>query len=273
MKARLAFVVSVLLLFVLATTAFADDFTVVSYDDMGEIAVGDIVEEYWFPAEVGNAPFLVTNGDFSLWQDGMPVGWTTWNDGAKAGWEQPHLAQTNLALGGDGMNYALSYFVRNVGGSGSYYVGAYQPLTAIQSEGHYWVTVHATMFGMFDYFELNNVYYARDPYNSMAWYAISDSADPALVTEWRELFPSGALPGFTAVPNDWGVAIYAGRYETMHIMPGQYLHLKAGHKFPAYNDWTTFVFDDISIVPAGGEVIADGFWMDGFVGWDPAAAR
>ena len=278
MKAKLSLAFALSLVLVLLIAGSASAIKVVTYTDMGGDAVGDYVDDYWFAPSEAGGPFLVENGDFSLWDGGMPESWHVWDDGAKSGWEEAHLAMIDMALGGDGENYAMGFFVRNVGGSGGYYAGANQQLSSITESGYYWVTTHASMFGEYSFFEFDNdVYFSADHLaNAFAWYATSPEAEAADVEEWRELFPVGALPGAIPCPNPWEGCIYAGRYETVWIDAGDYLHLKAGHKFPTYNVWTVFVFDDISIIPLDPEVeevIEDGFWADGGVYWDETAPR
>jgi hypothetical protein len=256
-KARVsvAVVVGLLVILMMAGTALADHITFVNYSDTGEVAVGDVVEDYWFaPDEVGTGS-LIRNGDFASWTDGRPDNWTVWAD-EKEGWENAHVAMTDLSLGGDGENYGLSLFIRNTGGEGPFYAGAYQALDGV-TDGYYWVNTHAASWG-------ENLI----PYNAVAWYGIGDSEDPDSVSEWRTLDPFT-----TPCLNDWGVCEYIGRYETVHIGAGQYFHLLATHKFPAFNAWTVFLFDDISIVPADGNLVEDGYWLDGLVGWHPGAPR
>lgn len=254
-KITVAVVVGLLIVLMVVGSALADHIEYVSYHDTGEVATGDVIDDYWFaPDEVGTGS-LIRNGDFSNWTDGSPDNWTVWAD-EKAGWENAHVSMTNLALSQDGENYGLSLFVRNIGGSGSFYAGAYQALEGI-TDGYYWVNTHATSWGE-----------KLAAYNALAWYGIGDSDDPSSVSEWRTLDPFVA-----PCHNSWGVCEYIGRYETVHLSPGQYFHLMAGHKFPVYNAWTVFLFDDISIVPADGTFVEDGFWLDGAVGWHPGAPR
>ena len=85
------------------------------------------------------------------------------------------------------------------------------------------------------------------PYNSMAWYSISDSPTAAGVTDWRELFSDQFV-----CDNQAAVCNYVGRDETVPIKPGQYFHVMVGRKFPEFFGWTMFVIDDISIVAADG---------------------
>lgn len=254
-KITVSIVVGLLVILLMAGIVFAEDIEYVTYNDTGEIAGSDFDDDYWFaPDEVGTGS-LIRNGDFSAWTDGVPDNWTIWSD-SKSGWENTHVAMTDLALTDDGDNYGLSLFVRNIGGSGSFYAGAYQALDGV-GEGYYWVNTHATRWG--------EKLYA---YNAMAWYGIGSSSDPSSVTEWRTLDPFT-----TPCHNNWGLCIYVGRYETVHVDEGSYFHLMAGHKFPVYNAWTVTLFDDISMVPASGDVIEDGYWADGLVGWNPNAPR
>jgi hypothetical protein len=254
-KITAAFVFGLLIVLLVAGTALADDIVLVTYTDTGEVATGDVEDDYWFaPDEVGTGS-LIRNGDFAAWTDGMPDNWTVWAN-TKDGWENAHLGMTDLALTPDGDNYGMSLFVRNIGGSGSFYAGAYQALDGV-ADGYYWVNTHATSWGE-----------KLVEYNAIAWYGIGTSDDPGSVTEWRTLDPYT-----TPCHNNWGACEYIGRYETVHISEGSYFHLMAGHKFPVYNAWTVFLFDDVSIVPADGHLVEDGYWLDGAVGWDPNAVR
>jgi hypothetical protein len=273
MKAKLSLAFALSLVLVLLIAGSASAIKVVTYTDMGEVAVGDYVDDYWFAPDEAGGPFLVENGDFALWDGGHPESWEVWAD-SKSGWEDAHLAMIDLALGGDGENHAMGLFVRNVGGSGSYYAGAKQHLANITESGYYWVTTHASMFGEYQFFEAFNYIFFRDHLaNAFAWYAISPEEDAGHVEGWREMFPVNYLPGAIPCPNPWEGCVYVGRYETLWIDAGDYLHVKAGHKFPTYNVWTVFVFDDISIVPAEGDVIEDGFWADGDLYWNEHAPR
>jgi hypothetical protein len=92
----------------------------------------------------------------------------------------------------------------------------------------------------------------------VAWYSISDSANPAEVTDWRELFPDQFV-----CPNGDGVCNYVGRDETVQINPGQYFHVMVGRKFPEFLGWTMFIIDDISIVAADGTPNTE----NGFYNW------
>lgn len=254
-KLSAAIAMSLLIILMIAGTALADHIDFVTYTDTGEVAAGDLDEDYWFaPDEVGTGS-LIRNGDFSNWTDGRPDNWTVWADTAD-GWENAHVAMTDLALTDDGDNYGLSFFIRNTGGSGSFYAGASQALDGV-GDGYYWVNTHATSWS-------DNLV----AYNAMAWYGLGTSDDPGSVSEWRTLDPYS-----TPCHNDWAACDYIGRYETVHISEGSYFHLMVGHKFPVYNAWSTFLIDDVSIVPADGHLVEDGYWFDGVVGWDPSAIR
>lgn len=255
-KVTVAVVVGLLIILMVVGTALAENIEYVTYDDTAEVATGDVIDDYWFaPDEVGTGS-LIQNGDFASWTGGVPDNWSVWADG-KAGWENAHLAMADLSLGGDGENYGMALFIRNIGGSGSYSAGASNHLAGIPADGYYWVNTHASSWGE----KLAN-------YNAIAWYGIGTSDDPSSVSEWRTLDPFA-----TPCHNNWGVCEYIGRYETVHINAGDYLHLMATHKFPIFNAWTVFLFDDISIVPADGNYVEDGYWLDGAVGWDPSAPR
>ena len=254
-KITVSIVVGLLVVLLIAGTALAEHIDYVTYNDTVGVAVSDVFEDYWFaPNEVGTGS-LIRNGDFSAWTDGSPDNWTVWADSA-GGWENAHVAMTDLAWTSDGDNYGLSLFIRNTGGSGSFYAGAYQALDGV-GDGYYWVNTHATSWGI-----------KLADYNALAWYGIGSSEDPSSVTQWRTLDPFT-----TPCHNDWGACEYIGRYETVHIDEGSYFHLLAGHKFPVFNAWSVFLFDDISIVPADGNYVEDGYWLDGAVGWNPNAPR
>jgi hypothetical protein len=275
-KLSVAFVMSLVL--VLLAVGIASAIDPVTYTDTGAITWSDIDPDYWYapdPEEVdAGGPWLIENGDFSSWEsDGSPTGWTAWDSGAVAGYEEAHLAK--MTMGPE--NYGMGIFVRNNGGGGSgYFGGAYQQLNV--DDGYYWVNVHASMFGFYRFFEACNIFFvdADAVANAVAWYAVSDYSDPDMIdaSDWRELFPVSFLaPGWVPCPNEFEVCWTMGRYETVHVTNGQYFHLMAGHKFPTWQQWTVFSFDDIYMTPAEGEVIEDGFWLDGFLFWDENAPR
>lgn len=194
---------------------------------------------------------LVVNGDFGQWHgDTTPVGWAVWanND---AGWETRLSQMDYAASGSGGNNYAMGLFVRNSGGSGAQYMGAWQPLNQVAG-GDYWVTVHITAWqeGV------------TSAYNSSAWYGIGSSSDAGSVTEWRELFPNAFV-----CDNAAQICNHLGRKETVYIPAGSYLHVMVGHKFPDYNANTLFGIDDISIVSSTGENGRSGWVAEGVVTW------
>lgn len=226
-KVKLALLLSLVAMLIVVGSAFADGhIVVVNYDDTDS--------DFDTPASETPTSYIL-NGAFDDWTGGFPDNWTVWADD-KSGWEAAHLAQTDLSFGGDGTNDGLGLFIRHTGGSGSYHAGAYQKLDLIPEAGYYFVNVSET------------IWYGVDtvPYNSVAWYAISDSESPSGVAadEWKELDPYTIQ-----CPNDWELCDYAGRDETVWVEPGQYFHLKVAQKFPVMNSWTTFVIDDISIAP------------------------
>jgi hypothetical protein len=200
---------------------------------------------------------VIENGDFTYW--GMGLGpsdpWVFWRD-STAGWTAGRLHEFDLShpANQEGVSNAMGWFIQHAGASsGGYYAGAYQQLMSIPVPGYYFVSVSTTAW------EGGNT----GPYNSIAWYAISDSADPAAVTaeQWKELFPDE----FVCATGD-GRCNYVGRDETVWINPGQYFHITVGRKFPEFFGHTMFVVDDISIVAADGTLDTEnGFynWCDG----------
>lgn len=224
------------------------------------------------------------NGHFSLWDSNGPVGWTILNPSAQ-GWETAHLSNMNMAAIGDTVagipiNDALAFFVRNVGGSGPYYAYASQQLA---TSGDFWFQIHGTMFGEYPWLPTSlGQFVGTDAVaNAMAWYAISDSADPVSVpaSEWRELFSASTWgfdrPGMLPCYNGVQFCDQTARYETVHINEGQYLHLRAGHKWDTFNVWTVFEFDDISMTPLDSAVTKDysGRTAVGDVYWDEHGIR
>jgi hypothetical protein len=242
-------------LFILALTASAFAELVVSYtssDDTWSEYTVQGTEERQAQAEANS---FIDNGDFTEWNTtlGSSDPWTFWRD-ATEGWTAGRLHEVDVALPAnpEGINNALGWFIQHSGGkAGGYYAGAYQQLTGIPAEGLYYVNVSATAFSGGK----------TGPYNSVAWYAIGDSADPATVTDWRELFPDQYV-----CENAAAACNYIGRDETITIKPNQYFHLKVGRKFPEFFGWTMFIIDDISIVAANGTLNTEnGFynWCDG----------
>jgi hypothetical protein len=247
-KARLAIILGVLLVLALTASAFAElVVTYTSSEDMrSEFTIQD-TEERIAQATTNS---LIDNGAFTQW--GTTLGpsdpWTFWRD-TTAGWTAGRLHEVDLALPAnpEGINNAMGWFIQHSGAKeGGYYAGAHQQLTRIPVAGNYYVSVSTTAFSDGK----------TGPYNSVAWYAISDSPEPSAVTDWRELFPDEDV-----CVNGDGVCNYVGRDETVWINPGQYFHLMVGRKFPEFFGWTMFVIDDISIVAADGTLdTANGFY-------------
>ena len=247
-KSRIAILFGVLLALVLSAGAFAElVVTYTSSDDMwSEYTIQDTPERI----ADAEASSLITNGAFTQW--GTTLGpadpWVFWRD-TTAGWTAGRLHEVDLALPAnpEGINNAMGWFIQHSGAKeGGYYAGAAQQLTRIPVEGLYYVSISVTAF------EGGNT----GPYNSMAWYAISDSPTAAGVTDWRELYPDQFV-----CSNGDAVCNYVGRDETVTIKPGQYFHVMVGRKFPEFFGWTMFVIDDISIVAADGTLgTANGFY-------------
>lgn len=256
MKSKLGIVVvlSISLALIASGGVFAE-FNVVSYTDTGNTG------EEWFEP-VGNDS-LIRNGDFQLWTGGCAEFWSDangdciWQDN-DAGWVTNLSMMDYASENSAEPNYAMGIFVRNVGGSAPYYVGTSNQLDAITAPGYYWVTVHVTAWetGILA------------PYHALAWYGFGSSADPASVSLWRELYPDQYV-----CANGAEICNHLGRYETVLIDAGAYMHIKVGHKFSTLNSWTVFGIDDISIVEAGGVVIEDGWIDDGDITWDEGATR
>lgn len=256
-KIKFAAITTAVLLIFIVGTALADAPDAPSAPEAYEGSVGSLDASSEFDVEGADPVSFILNGAFDEWSSGGPTHWTMWTD-SKSGWETARASQVDLAEA-DGMNDALGFFIRNVGGSGGYYAGATQPLSLVTTGGNYFVNVSET------------IWYGGDtlPYNSVAWYAISDSATAAGVSagEWRELDP------YTyQCPNGDGMCIYSGRDETVWIDPGQYFHIMVGMKFPVYNAWSFFVIDDISIVPADGSDDAANGYYD-WVNDDPSDVK
>lgn len=252
-RRKLGVLFGLFMVLALTASAFAD--LVVTYssseDAWSEFTVDD-TEEHNTEAATNS---LIDNGAFTKW--GTTLGpsdpWTFWRDNT-AGWTAGRLHEVDLALPAnpDGINNAMGWFIQHSGAKeGGYYAGAYQQLTRIPTPGLYYVSISTTAFSDGK----------TGPYNSVAWYAISDSANPAEVTDWRELFADQFV-----CDNGDGICNYVGRDETVTINPGQYFHLKVGRKFPEFLGWTMFIIDDISIVAADGTATTEnGFfnWCDG----------
>ena len=249
-KSKLAIILGVLLVLALTTGAFAELVVTYTSDD-------DMYSEYTIAATPERQAEAATNsvidnGAFTQW--GTALGpadpWTFWRD-TKAGWTAGRLHEVDLALPAnpEGINNAMGWFIQHSGAKeGGYYAGAVQQLTRIPVAGYYFVSISLTAF------EDGKT----GPYNSVAWYAISDSPSAAGVTDWRELYPDEYV-----CDNQAGVCNYVGRDETVWINPGQYFHVMVGRKFPEFFGWTMFVVDDISIVAADGTLNT----QNGFYNW------
>lgn len=249
-KKRIAILLGILLILALTASAFAE--LVVQYssttDTYSEFTISDS-EERTADAATNS---LIDNGAFTTWGTNLGPAdpWVFWRDNT-AGWTAGRLHEVDLALPAnpDGINNAMGWFIQHSGAKeGGYYAGAYQQLNRIPVAGNYFVSISVTAF------EDGKT----GPYNSVAWYAISDSQSPAGVTDWRELYPDQFV-----CENAAGVCNYVGRDETVYIAPGQYFHVMVGRKFPEFFGWTMFIIDDISIVAADGTLNT----QNGFYNW------
>ncbi len=252
-KTKLAILFGVLLVLALTASTFAE--LVVTYTSSEDTWSEYTIEHTPARTAAATTNSLIDNGAFTTWSTtlGTADPWTFWRD-TTAGWTAGRLHEVDLALPAnpEGINNAMGWFIQHAGAKeGGYYAGAVQKLDRIPVEGNYFVSISATAF------EDGKT----GPYNSVAWYAISDSPDRAGVTDWRELFPDQYVCN-----NGDAVCNYVGRDETVHIKPGQYFHVMVGRKFPEFFGWTMFVIDDISIVAADGTLnTANGFfnWCNG----------
>lgn len=283
-KNKIAVLLSLLLVIAVTASVFAE--LVVTYtsseDGRSEYDVNEGNTEESRAARAANS--VIENGDFTYWGMGMGPSdpWVFWRDNT-AGWTAGRLHEFDLALPAnpDGISNAMGWFIQHAGApSGGYYAGAYQQLARIPVAGYYFVSISVSAW------EQGNT----GPYNSVAWYAISDAADPSLVDQeqWKELYPDQ----FVCTTGD-GICNYVGRDETVWINPGQYFHVQVGRKFPEFFGSTMFIIDDISIVAADGTLNTEnGFynWCDGrpedfkvhddgvcnnttTIRWDPRALR
>lgn len=239
-RTRLALILGSLLVLALTASAFAElvvDYTS-SDDGWSEYTISDSEER---TADAATSS-VIDNGAFTQWGQVLnspAEPWTFWRDNT-AGWTAGRLHEFDLALPAnpDGSNPAMGWFIQHSGAkSGGYYAGAWQQLNRIPAPGLYFLSIGVSAF------EDGKT----GPYNSVAWYGIGDSSNPAEITDWRELYPDRYV-----CDNGDGVCAYVGRDETVHINPGQYFHIKVGRKFPEFFGWTMFVIDDISIVAADG---------------------
>lgn len=245
---ELAIVFSMALVLVMATGVFAQTVvtdTSTSSDTWSNSApASDFVESF------------ILNGDFQSWtgDTGMPDHWTSWRSNP-SGWINSRLHEVDMTVPWDatGQSNAMGWFIQHNGAThGPAYAGAYQHLTEIPAAGYYFVNASVT------------AYWVRDtgPYNSVAWYAVSDSSNPGEVEHWRELYAD------LFVCANAGNCTYAGRNETVWIEPGQYFHLRVAQKFPVLFSGTFFILDDVSIVRAGDETQMEAFDdPNGFYQW------
>lgn len=252
MKKYVVLFLSALFLFALAPVASAN-FDVVKYDDTHNTNVTNRRDGFDVPegdSDPVDLHSVIINGDFTAMPNGQVdcsgghgveavfAGWCSWANPEGNGYESANLADVDLSiLGSIGGNRGMGWFISNTGGgNGGYYAGAYQPLNV--PAGLYFISISETAWYFDDL--------ATGPYNSVAWYAISNTADHNQVTQWRELNPSRYQ-----CQNSWERCDYSGRDEMVTVNTGDYLHLKVGHKFPEFMAKTVFIFDDIFMVPDG----------------------
>ena len=278
-KLKVALILTLLLGIVVSVATFAGGFKVVKYDDTSA--------RISQPSKTVKTPQYIFNGDFSYWDGGKPVGWHVPDPVLTPGWSV-HFANVDLTAAGTreggspplppeamppekeegpakempdppGYNPGAGLFFRT-GASGSQYAGMSQQVSQDLVDGKYWVQVHITAWE-------HNV---ESEYNSVAWYGFGETADPASVHEWRELFPDPYV-----CANGDARCNYLGRKEGVFIRQGAFLHLWMGMKFPDHNAWTVFGIDDISITDFsdGIEVDVTGFTDDGDIFWDERAPR
>jgi hypothetical protein len=281
-KLRIALILTLLLGIVVSVATFAGGFKVVKYDDTSA--------KIRQPSKTVKTPQYIFNGDFMYWENGKPVAWNVPDPVLTPGWSV-HFANVDLTQAGTreggsaplppeamppqeegkdggpqkempdppGYNPGAGLFFRT-GASGSQYAGMSQQVSPDLVDGKYWVQVHITAWE-------HNV---QSEYNSVAWYGFGQSADPASVHEWRELFPDPYV-----CANGAAKCNYLGRKEGVFIRQGSYLHLWMGMKFPDHNAWTVFVVDDISVSDFSDGINVDitDFVDDGDVYWDPRAER
>lgn len=264
-KLRYAAILTLLLALLVAGSALAQ-VTPVTYEDMAS--------DYDAPGE--EPASLVRNGDFNAWSHdsawiadsgeecsnnefNSPDYWCVWGEG-KDGWEYVHLAQADLAIGSaeeKGTSYGMGLFIRHQGnGTGSFYAGAWQPLDQVTTAGYYFINISEAIW--------YTTGRGTAAYNSVAWYAISDTNNPWDSEDWRELDPY-----VVQCSSDYEFCNYAGRDETIWVEPGQYLHLIVAHKFPVFNASSLFLLDDVSLVPADSNTDSNPNATDpnGFYDW------
>jgi hypothetical protein len=270
-KLTVGFTFALLLIFALSIGVMAQ---ITSYDDTGSdtnLPLG--------------GPSLICNGDFrvDMWTDMGPDCWalTPLESTDASGWVS-HWVNMNMDVNRYDENRGLALFVRNTGGSGPYYRYATNELTGITAADDYWVQVHGSMFSEFAFFQIGNGALVQQGTvaNSYIWYAITDEADPMAVdgSEWRELFVTSYagpdVPGVVPCANPNEFCAQVGRYETVSIEPGDYMHLRAGMKFNPFNVWTVFEVDDIAIsnLEADAEDLS-GIDVIGDIEWEESGAR
>lgn len=205
----------------------------------------------------------IANGDFSAWTDGLPDSWTLIEPVMAPNWEV-HVGRADYARGSAeerGVRNALAIFVR-AGSEGSQFVNFYQQVSPNLRSGDHWIQLHMSAWQ-------DKV---TSAYNSVAWYGFGDSADPASVTEWRELYPAEVTCHVSAER-----CTYYGRRELVNVEAGSYLHLQVGMKFPDHQSWTTFWIDEISLTAPLDEattVEVDDFYdTDATVRWNEYQLR
>jgi hypothetical protein len=248
-KTKIGLLFTVLFMLVFAGTVFAGDFVIVDYQDTASD----------FDSDAGDTPgSLIRNGAFDDWTGNnchsnadLPDHWCVWPGpgSSTTGWDV-HAGRADMAFGGEGVNDGLTFFIQTAGAtSGGRAAGAYQQLDQITQAGYYFVSVSEAIWYIGQ----------TGRYNSVAWYAISPSSDPAAVTDWRELDPY-----VIQCSNLAESCVYAGRDETVWVNPGDYLHLRVEQKFSVHQGATVFVIDDISIVSIGG---GTGGTNNGYYNW------
>ncbi|RMF30188.1 MAG: hypothetical protein D6759_12410 [Chloroflexi bacterium] len=202
----------------------------------------------------------VRNGAFDEWMADAPKYWTletTAPTGSEVHWAKADYADPNARNEGR-HNYALALFVRNTAAAAPAYGIAHTEL-GVSKGGYYWVTVHVTAWGA-----------NRTPYNSVAWYAIYPTGDPGKVPEsaWRELYPDTEV-----CANKMEQCNHLARKETVYIEPGSHLFLKGAMKFPVFQAWTVWAWDDISVLDLTQPESMSGWIAEGVVTWDKNALR
>ena len=249
-KLRVDLLFSLVAVFLIVGSVIAGDpFTPVNYTDTESRFDSPGERSELSALESVGGPFIL-NGAFDTWAGNEPQNWNVWTQ-SKEGWETVHMGPADLPRSADGTNNSLSFFIRHTGGEGGLYSGVYQQLNRVPVSGYYFVSVSEA------------IWYNDDretaEYNSVAWYAITKSANPFDDTSaWRELDPYQIQ-----CVNSFEVCNYAGRDETVWIDPGDYFHLIVAQKFPVFNASTVFVIDDVSVMPAQGTLDT----LNGYYDW------